>query len=83
VGWKYQDVSIYKKHPFLFRAIAGSKGNIGVYGCLILDMETDPFISPAEGAFIVRTADGYLENNAVSLTWRTDYVPFIVHNVSE
>jgi hypothetical protein len=78
----YQDISICKKHTFLVYAIPGSKCNIIVYGCSILDAKPDFFVSTTESAFIVGAANCNLQDNAMSLTGRANYISFIVHDIA-
>jgi hypothetical protein len=39
-------------------------------------------IGAAKSTFVVGAPDGYLQQNAVGLTGRTDYVAFVMHRVS-
>ena len=74
-------ISICEKDPLLVPAIAGGKGNIFSNGCCLLDPEANPLVGPAECTFVMGTADSDLQDNAVGLTGRPDYVALIVHVV--
>lgn len=80
--WDDHGVPVTKEEALLVPVVLSRKGDVCRDSGFIFYTEALTFIGAAEGAVVVRAANGDLQKDAAGFARRPDDVPFVVHGYS-